>query len=187
MKKHNEIKPENLVVVERAIPSIYDGMRIYCVVAAAVQHPLVWEGITAPQIGDLLHSTANTRTIHQPAGRLIAQAAHVVSKVRHNILKDEIIRATHVAKGKKVWYRGHILHFEPCTMIILSCRDSFELAHLRGLLSKAEIKFERFQDENQAAYGEGKVTTAIATYPVTKTNVTGILDYLPLWDAEGAR
>lgn len=174
----------NITRIERDIPSIYDGKRIYCVVADSVQHPLVWGGFggnAVTQATDLPQRTEETRTIQQPAGRLIAQAAHVVSKVRHNLLKNEIVRATHNAKGKKVWYRSHILFFEPCTTIILSCRDSFELSHLRGLLGKAEIKYERFLDTNPDVYGAGLVSTAIATHPVAPNEVIGILDYLPLW------
>jgi hypothetical protein len=184
-KKTDEIKPENLVSITREIKSIYEGKRIYCVVADTVQHPL--EAISAPfrdrfPMNVTFKRNEETRTVLQPAGRLAAQAAHVVSKVRHNMLKDEIIRATRAAKGKReVWYRGHVLHFEPVTTIILAAGDSLELHHVRGLLAGAQIKYEVFYDENPEAYGRGVVMTAVATVPVFPDEVYGILDYLPLW------
>jgi hypothetical protein len=183
--KTEEIKPENLVSITREIKSIYEGKRIYCVVADSVQHPL--ESISAPfrerfPMNVTYKRNAETRSVQQPAGRLAAQAAHVVSKVRHNMLKDEIVRATRAAKGKnEVWYRGHVLHFEPVTTIILAAADSLELHHVRGLLAGAQIKYEVFYDENPDAYGRGVVMTAVATVPVFPDEVYGILDYLPLW------
>lgn len=181
-KKKTEPK---MVTIERDIPSIYDGKRIYCIVADTVQHPLVRNEAPFRASFPLKQSvkrTADTRTIEQPAGRLIAQAAHVVSKVRHNMLKDEIVRATRAAKGKKeVWYRGHVLHFEGVTTIVLSARDSAELYHIRGLLQGAGIKNEYFYDINPPVYGDGKVLTALATVPVFPDDVYGICDYLPLW------
>lgn len=184
--KSSEIKPENLVTITRDIPSIYEGKRIYCVVADTVQTYLDTSGkvgranLWPPK--QTIRRTEYTTTVHQPAGRLIAQAAHVVSKVRHNMLKAEIVRATRAAKGKEVWYRGHVLRFEPVTTIILSARDSFELYHVKNLLNDARIPFMTFFDENDPVYGGGqKVMTAVATEPVDPVDVQGILDYLHLW------
>src|SRR5271154_4897936 len=118
--KIEEIKPENLVTVRRDIPSIYDGKRIYCVVADTVQTHLDTTGLIGrdnqwpPK--QTIRRTEETRTVQQPAGRLIAQAAHVVSKVRHNMLKNEYVRAQRVAsklKSNQVWMLGQKLFFQP--------------------------------------------------------------------------
>lgn len=184
MKKKPEPK---MVHIERDIPSIYDGKRIYCVVANSVQHPL--DRVEAPfrktfPAQKTIRRNELTRSIQQPAGRLAAQAAHVVSKVRHNILKDEVHRAARLARQRKswdLWMMGQVIRFQPVTTIVLAARDSFELYHLKGLLDGAGIKNEYFYDENPEVYGEGKVLTAIATVPVFPDEVYGILDYLQLW------
>lgn len=134
-----------------------------------------------------LSATEDTRTIVQVSGRMAAQAAHVTSKVRHFMLRSEVLRANRVmqqSKSKKpeMWFKSDMLFFHPITTIIKSCRDSYELRHVKMLLHKyVAINVETFQDENPPVYGEGKVTTALATHPVTPEEVNGILDYLPLW------
>jgi hypothetical protein len=188
-KKPEEIKPENLVRIEREIPSIYDGKVIYCVVADTVQHPLV--KIPAPSgrrfpVENTYKRTEETRDIRQIAGRAMAQGEHAVSKVRHNIMSQEAIRAVRAMmkrrdKNRQVWFLGNILRFNPVTTINLAARDSFELRHVRDLLAQAGIKHEVFYDTNEAVYGPGKVLTAVATYPITPEERVGILDYLPLW------
>jgi hypothetical protein len=185
----SEIAPENLVTVTRDIPSIYDGKRIYCVVADTVQTHLDTTGkvgranMWPPK--QTIRRTEETRSVQQPAGRLIAQAAHVVSKVRHNMLKAEYVRAQQIAyknESNQVWMLGQKLHFQPVTTIILSARDSMELYHVKNLLKNAQIPYQSFYDDNDFAYGEGeKVLTAIATEPVDPVDVQGILDYLHLW------
>src|SRR5271157_2126784 len=189
IKKTEEIKPENLVTVTRNIPSIYDGKRIYCVVADTVQTHLDTTGLIGcdnkwpPK--QTIRRTDETRTVHQPAGRLIAQAAHVVSKVRHNMLKAEYVRAQQLAyknNSNEVWMQFQKLHFQPVTTIVLSARDSFELYHIKNLLKNAHVLYQTFFDDNDEAYGEDqKVMTAVATEPVDPLDVQGILDYLHLW------
>jgi len=189
VERTEEIKPENLVTVTRDIPSIYDGKRIYCVVADTVQTHLDTTGLAGrnnqwPPKRDC-RRTEDTRTVQQPAGRLIAQAAHVVSKVRHNMLKNEFVRAQKLAyknESNEVWMRFQKLFFQPVTTIILSARDSFELYHVKNLLKDANIPVQSFYDDNDEAYGEDqKVMTAVATEPVDSVDVQGILDYLHLW------
>jgi hypothetical protein len=189
VKKTEEIAPENLVTVHRDIPSIYDGKRIYVVVADTVQTHLDTTGLIGcdnkwpPK--QTIRRSELTKTVEQPAGRLIAQAAHVVSKVRHNMLKEEVVRAQRIAyknKSNEMWMQFQKLFFQPVTTIVLSARDSFELYHVKNLLKNANIPYQTFFDENDPVYGEGeKVMTAVATEPVDPLDVQGILDYLHLW------
>jgi hypothetical protein len=68
--------------------------------------------------------------------------------------------------------------------IVLAARDSAEFLHVYELLQRNKVKFSVFEDENEE-YGEGKVPTALATYPVERAEVEGILDYLPRWEHGG--
>jgi len=105
-------------------------------------------------------TTKDTNHIIQPSGRQIAQACHATAAMENSVLLDS----------------------SSLTRIVLQARDSMELVHVHRLLSKAGVKSYRFWDTNDNAYGEGKaVLTALATEPVTKQKVQGILDYLPLW------
>jgi hypothetical protein len=126
--------------------------RIYVVIPAAVQVPA--------DIGSV-----KTRYVLQPAGRQIAQACHVVSKLRNEVwsLTD-----------------GKCPVFYPVTTIILQGRDSEELFHVLKMLHKKRLKPAFFSDENEAAYGRFKPVTALAVF-ATPRQVEGILDYLPLW------
>lgn len=125
--------------------------RIYVVVAETVQ---------------VIHG-AGLKTVVQPAGRQIAQACHVVSKLRHYSHKEGV--------------------FEPSTTIILSCRDSNELFHILQLATKAKLVYDYFGDTNTEAYGAGnKPITALAFFATSK-QVSGISDYLPLWGCDGNR
>lgn len=120
--------------------------RIYVVVAATVRIP-------------------PDKTVVQPAGRQIAQACHVVSK----------LRAEQGPCSKR---------FEPITTVVLQARDFDEMYHVYKLLYKADLRPVYFFDTNPEAYGPGVgASTAIAAY-ATKKQVVGILDYLPLWGAE---
>jgi hypothetical protein len=185
------------VTIERDLPNPYDGKRIYAVVAESVFHPIKYEEI-AENI--LLNNksvigpgspfkvpkfTEETRIIRQVPGRMAAQAAHAVSKVRHFMLRSEVLRAERVAsksKSKERWFKSDMLFFHPITTIILSCRDSFELHHVKQLFNKyVAANYEVFKDTNPEVYGEGEVITALATHPVAPGEVAGILDYLPLW------
>jgi hypothetical protein len=202
-KKLEPIKPENLVTIERDIPNPYDNRRVYAVVAESVLHPLT--KVAVPEnllfnnktvIGPeqtfyTLKPTEDTRRIHQVPGRMAAQAAHAVSKVRHFMIRDEVLRADRIArklKSNEHWFKSDMLFFFPITTIILSCRDSYELNHIKNLLYyKTDVLFKTFKDTNPEVYGAGEVMTALATMPTMPEQVNGILDYLPLWTPENGR
>lgn len=149
---------------------------IYVVVAETVQ-PDSWE----------------KRHVIQPAGRIAAQVGHVVSLVRVD-MAAELIRDGESA----------ILDLEhslcvPITTIVLAARNSKELAHIDNILGMAYRRYETFYDTNTDAYGwennpddpdadmpSCSVMTALVTYPVTKDEVEGLLDHLPLWEAKNA-
>jgi hypothetical protein len=142
-------------------------------------------------------------SVVQPLGRRVAQVAHVVSKVRVEMLKHAL---TGIIKGlgSRVSSKAGILPsiikmpkivfqhitaitlaiFEPYTTIILSCRDSKELIHVQQLLDRSLFHpdHESFEDYDQPDYGDVNlhVMTAIATWPVEPDQVLGITDYLPL-------
>lgn len=107
----------------------------------------------------------NRRKVVQPPGRQIAQACHVVSKLRLGDMRMQ-------EEG-----------FEPITTIILQARDSAEERHVWALLVKKKLNPTYFEDTNQDAYGPGPVITALAVL-ATPYQVQGILDYLPLWGAQ---
>jgi hypothetical protein len=181
-------KTENgITTMDVKLTNPYDGKRIFCIIADTVQHPL--DEVEIPftrtyPLSKTYKRNAFTRTIEQVSGRALTQGEHVVSKVRHMMLKEEIHRATETAaknRSKEVWYLGQRLMCFPITTINLSARDSYELYHIRGLLLAAGIKYETFFDENPPVYGEGRVLTAVATHPVSPDAVVGITDYLPLW------
>ena len=98
-----------------------EDRRIYAVVAGTIQ----------PRTGI-------KRTVVQPAGRQIAQVAHVVSKLRQEMYVNE-----------KVWYEG----FVAITTIVLQARDSAELNHVYNLLVKKKLNPVWFMDTNEFAYG----------------------------------
>ncbi|VVB52801.1 Uncharacterised protein [uncultured archaeon] len=114
--------------------------RIYVAVAATVQTPA---------------------TVLQPYGRQIAQACHVVSKLRYR-------------EGHNTQYP-----FQPVTTIILQARDTKELLHIFKMAANARLKPVSFLDHNPGAYGNiGFHVTAVAFYATKEKNVA---DYLPLW------
>jgi len=123
---------------------VKEEKRIYVVVAATVQ--------TLP---------GGKGTVIQPYGRQIAQACHVVSKLR-------------LGRGEE--------GFTPVTTIILQARDSNELSHVFILAVRKHLKPVPFGDENKEVYGDIKPVTAIAFY-ATKEQVMGVADYLPLWES----
>src|SRR6266550_1791420 len=125
--------------------------RIYVVVAGTIQVPVVPDSHKPP-----------LRTVVQPMGRQMAQACHVVSKLRHGM----------PGSGD----------FIPVTTIILQARDSAEMFHIYGLLLKKQLGPVFFQDNNPE-YGPGDWPTALAVYAAPK-KVIGTLDYLPLWGAK---
>lgn len=97
------------------------------------------------------------RTVAQPIGRQVAQACHAVSKLR--LTKD----------GSS----------EPIITIVLQARDSAELDHVFFLLTRRHLRSIIFSDNNPE-YGPGNWPTAIAVL-ATQKQISGILDYLPLW------
>lgn len=116
--------------------------RIYVVVAGTIQTP---------------------RTVIQPPGRQIAQACHVVSKLRNTM-------------------NSMVIGFEPITTIILQARDSAELTHVQLLALKKKLQIEAFFDTN-SEYGDGEHKTAIA-FLATPGQANMVCDYLPLWGSK---
>lgn len=159
--------------------------RIYCVVANTVQTPLtemvVLRAATKTKHTKLQY-TEDTISVVQPAGRLIAQAAHVVSKMRMAMMADMLYKVAKAGKKNPLTWE-ETTAFVPITTIILAARDSFELNHVLDLLAHANVNVHVFHDFNQPDYGDvnRQVMTAIATEPVEPEEVVGILDYLPLW------
>jgi hypothetical protein len=103
--------------------------------------------------------------IPHPPGRLAAQCAHVVSKMRiHRIIGS---LSSPVA-------------FEPITTIVLSARNEEEVAFLANVLGG---RCETFYDTNNE-YGGREVLTALCTYPEEKRFFDKMLGHLPLWDAK---
>ncbi len=154
--------------------------RIYCVVANTVQAPLDRVTVRSKFAEEKLVPTGETKTTLQPAGRLMAQQGHVVSKVRDIMLKQHVKKIWNTLCADSLlwdWY------CDPITTINLAVRDSFELNHVFQLLNVAGIAVHDFYDTDQPDYGSAdlEVRTAIATEPVTAVEVLGILDYLPLW------
>lgn len=131
---------------------VVDEQRIYVVIAATVQ-------------------TAQ-RNVVQPSGRQIAQACHVVSKLR---LRQKFSEAEYLSYKMQMPES----EFQPITTIILQARDSAEMGHIYYLLNKKRLNPEIFSDTN-AEYGPGEWPTAVAVL-ATKKQTRGILDYLPMW------
>ena len=150
----------------------YEGLRIYTVVPGTVQTPIK---ITYDNKVHVYSSGRfeNTRDIVQPAGRQAQQVGHVARMVQHHLMLLQISQL----RGKKI--NAHTVPYHAITGITKSCRDSFELLHIKGLLQKADIRFFEFRDTQEDLYED--VVTALATEPVTPFAVAGILDYLPLW------
>lgn len=94
-------------------------------------------------------------------GRLMAQVAHVVSKLRMSLKETE----------------GNA----PITTIVLSVRNSRELFKVWDDLVKYTL-VEHFRDSNPEFYGtKGQVLTAICTVPVTRSEVAEALGHLELY------
>lgn len=114
----------------------------------------------------------------QPCGRAMAQACHAVGKMQ---VTRRIYHARDLREiGEVLDFED--LPFEECTTIILAARDSKELEHVNLLLANKGIARHLFADNNDAVYGEhARIATALATAPISPTEVYGVLDYLPLW------
>lgn len=103
---------------------------------------------------------AHGKTIHQPIGRIAAQACHVTGLMR---------------------VEQHIKSTEPVTTIILVANDNYELADYHVRLIIAGIPVYSFFDTNKKVYGKGSFRTATCTIPVQPSKVKKILGDLPLW------
>ncbi len=130
--------------------NLIEEKRIYVVVPGTIQVPANGGG---------------KKTVVQPAGRQIAQACHVVSRLRHEYPSKDPLNI-----------------FKAYTTIILQARDSAELQHVWFLLYKKKLDPVGFWDTNPE-YGAGSRATAMAAF-ATKKQVVGILDYLPMWGAQ---
>lgn len=112
--------------------------------------------------------------VAQAPGRMAAQAVHAASRMKMHRLLDARARGVSAKRLRRIAN-------EATTTIILACRDSQELRHVALLLRKARIKHYAFEDTNPGVYGAGEYETALATVPVFKDKISGILDYLPLF------
>jgi len=111
----------------------------------------------------------------QPIGRQVAQVAHVVSKLRWHEALNPFGKGPLTPPSVPAWYA--------ITTIVLQARDANELNHVFALLHTKKIPVTTFADNNPE-YGPGNFITAICTGPVFKSQVEGILDYLPLWGSK---
>lgn len=112
--------------------------------------------------------TGQKGVVKQPLGRQVAQAVHVVSKMR--VLNETVLL-------------GPVKSWIPITTIILAARDAKEMEHVWKLLDRKKIPVTYFSDSN-SDYGIANLLTAICTEPVYKRQVAGVLDYLPLWPGD---
>ncbi len=155
-----------------------DEHRIYVAVAGTIQVPVSVFRVDQKIVPDL---KKGLRTIIQPVGRQAAQACHVVSKLRHQMLKLDI-EESKMLTSDLISVVKQRSSFNPVTTIILQARDSNEMLHVHRLLFKKKLNPVIFSDTNDQ-YGPGEWPTAVAVL-ATKKQVDGILDYLPLWGTE---
>jgi hypothetical protein len=132
-------------------------------------------------VAALTIDTPTRKGIVQVPGRMSAQFGHAVSRMRMHRMAAFATSAA--ASGYRRVFQSQLLKMadEAITTIHLECRDSKELAHVANLLRQRRVKFYEFEDRNPGVYGPGQFTTALATFPVFKRQVEGILDYLPLF------
>lgn len=145
---------------------VKEEKRIYVIIPATVETA---GGTYEHNLRHFVDFSKPVRVVVQPPGRQIAQACHVVSKLRFEIDK-QYFGSTGPCPGA----------FDPITTIILQARDSKEMIHNFVSLNKKKLCPVLFTDENEAAYGQFKPITALAVL-ATPSQVKGILDYLPLW------
>ena len=129
--------------------------KIYAIVAATIQVPLY---ANTYRVGK--------RSVLQPVGRQIAQACHVVSKVRHRMSIGRSVREV----------------FQQPAIIVLQARDSAELVHVYHLLVCKGLSPVHFDDSNPE-YGPGEHETAVGVICLPKKTF-GTIDYLPLWGSK---
>lgn len=115
------------------------------------------------------------------AGRIAAQVAHVVSRLRMAYIMEH----TRDHPGKARNLVSDLLH-TPITTIVLGARDSQEIKHIADLAEINNLLFEVFWDDNEAVYGSRDlVMTAVAIGPLDRMSFRGVTDYLPLYKAPG--
>ena len=132
-----------------------DEKRIYVIVPKTIQAPGVLETLDG-RIERVLN-------VPMPAGRLMAQCAHVVSKMRcyKNVMTG--------------------VEFSPITTIVLSVRNSKELAKTYRELS-ALVPTYAFCDTNEPVYGTpAEQLTALCTIPVLQSDVDDAIGHLELY------
>lgn len=140
--------------------------RIYVVLPATVQVPndtFIHNGKPFPNL------QKGIRHVLQPIGRQVAQACHVVSKLRFEIV-EHFLSST----------EPDLVLFHPVTTIVLQARDSNEMMHNFLSLRRKKLDPILFSDENEEAYGKFQPVTALAVL-AAPSKVVGVLDYLPLW------
>jgi peptidyl-tRNA hydrolase len=141
-----------------------DKSRIYVILAAKVRK-------------------ADASFHHMEPGRMMAQVAHVVSRLK----MQNIFDAAEVEKGdtpnyEEVWQWVNAYLKAGVTTINLLARDEKELSHVSSLADAAGLTWAEFRDDNDDVYGKGACPkTAIAIGPTTKEEISGICDYLPLY------
>lgn len=127
-------------------------------------------------------TTKEKKVVVQLPGRQIAQAAHVVSKLRHELGQADI-GLMHNKLGCGAMSTFLQQEFVPITTIILEARNQKEMMHLFTCLTGEGKQPTLFQDENPAVYGDSKPITAMAVYAMP-LEVENTLGYLPLWGAQ---
>lgn len=137
---------------KKRTPPPQEDTRIYVVVPHTVQ---VTQGRGTKQ--------TEVTKVMEP-GRLMAQVAHVVSKMRTS---DETLAQYGSC---------------PITTIVLSVRNSRELAKVWDELYGPTLA-SRFYDENPDFYGtSSSVLTAVCTFPATRSDVEHALGHLELYE-----
>lgn len=113
----------------------------------------------------VIPGVVDTRTgyVRQPKGRQIAQACHVVSKLRLEIADPE-----------------EDTDFKPITTIILQARNSRAMCNAFLALRQIRLSTVFFSDENEEAYGDFKPITAMAVL-ARPSQVKEALSAFPLW------
>jgi Peptidyl-tRNA hydrolase PTH2 len=142
--------------------------RIYVVLPKTVHVQLSEFYDTGNGIG---YSYPIKKDIEQVPGRQIAQACHVVSKLR-----------LEMAEKEHAFCLSHISN-RPITTIILEARNQKEMMHMFTVLTGDGNQPTLFQDKNPDVYGDTKPITAMAVYALP-SEVENTLGYLPLWGAK---
>lgn len=127
-------------------------------------------------------SDGKRKCFKMEAGRMAAQVAHVVSK-----LKLSYIAWNSLGNEKDTYKQVEALIEQSITTIVLKARDSEELNHIFELASNKGLLVVEFRDENEVVYGVPgySVLTAVAIGPTSNVQLKDVTDYLPLWKEAG--